>query len=111
RPGGEDVTVLVAYPNLALVTPDGGRCRVVSHGHFSEPIYMLMSQMRDLLFPDQRNPAGMTIAALEAENFAWIDFFWSTLGRSGEVGSDVGLVYADLSSSHDLDQLSANLVH
>ena len=111
RPGGEDVTVLVAYPNLALVTPDGRRCRVVSHGHFSEPIYMLMSQIRDLLFPEQRNPAGLTIAALEAENFAWIDFFWSTLGRSGEVGSDVGLVYADLSSSVELGQLSANLVH
>ena len=63
RPGGEDVTVLVAYPNLALVTPDGRRCRVVSHGHFSEPIYILMSQLRDLLFPEQRDPAGLSIAA------------------------------------------------
>jgi UDP-2,3-diacylglucosamine pyrophosphatase LpxH len=111
RPGGEDVSVLVAYPNLALVTPDGGRCRVVSHGHFSEPIYMLMSQMRDLLFPEQRDPDGLSIAGIEAENFAWIDFFWSTLGRSGEVGSDIGLVYADLSSAADLDELSSNLVH
>ena len=111
RPGAEDVTVLVAYPNLALVTPDGRSCRVVTHGHFSEPIYLLMSQMRDLLFPEQRDPAGLTIAGMEAENFAWIDFFWSTLGRSGEVGSDVGLVYADLSSAADLNQLSSNLVH
>ncbi len=110
RPGGQNVTVLVAYPNLALVTPDGRRCRVVSHGHYSEPIYMLMSQMRDILFPEQRNPNGQTIAGLEAENFAWIDFFWSTLGRSGEVGTDVGLVYADLTSADDLDQLSSNLV-
>jgi len=111
RPGGQDVTVLVAYPNLALVTPDGRRCRVVSHGHFSEPIYSLMSQMRNLLFPGQRDPEGLSIAGLEAENFAWIDFFWSTLGRSGEVGSDIGLVYADLSSAADLDELSSNLVH
>jgi UDP-2,3-diacylglucosamine pyrophosphatase LpxH len=111
RPGGQDVTVLVAYPNLALVTADGRRCRVVSHGHYSEPIYMLMSQMRDVLFPKQRNPEAQTIAGLEAENFAWIDFFWSTLGRSGEVGTDIGLVYADLSSAHDLDELSTNLVH
>jgi hypothetical protein len=72
---------------------------------------MLMSQIRDLLFPEQRSPGGLSIAAVEAENFAWIDFFWSTLGRSGEVGSDVGLVYADLSSAADLDRLSANLVH
>jgi hypothetical protein len=111
RPGGEDVTVLVAYPNLALVTPDGRRCRVVTHGHFTEPIYTLMSQMRDLLFPDQRTPGGLSMAALEAENFAWIDFFWSTLGRSGEVGSDVGLMYADLGSVVDLDDLSTNMVH
>jgi UDP-2,3-diacylglucosamine pyrophosphatase LpxH len=111
RPGGKNVKVLVAYPNLALVTPDGRRCRVVSHGHFTEPIYTLMSQLRDLLFPDQRDPAGLSIAAMEAENFAWIDFFWSTLGRSGEVGSDIGLVYADLSSAQDLDELSSNLVH
>jgi 3',5'-cyclic AMP phosphodiesterase CpdA len=110
RPGGEDVTVMVAYPNLALLTPDGRRCRVVSHGHFSEPIYTLMSQLRDILFPEQRVPGGLSIGAMEAENFAWIDFFWSTLGRSGEVGSDVGLVYADLSSAADLDELSANLV-
>ncbi len=110
RPGGQDVTVLVAYPNLALVTPDGRRCRVVSHGHFTGPP-MLRPRMRDLLFPEQRDPAGLSIAAVEAENFAWIDFFWSTLGRSGEVGSDIGLVYADLSSAADLDQLSTNLVH
>ena len=110
RPGGEDVTVLVAYPNLALVTTDGRRCRVVSHGHFTEPIYLLMSQLRDLLFPEQRDPAGLSIAGMEAENFAWIDFFWSTLGRSGEVGSDIGLVYADLTSAADLDELSSNLV-
>ena len=111
RAGGEDVTVQVAYPNLALLTADGRRCRVVSHGHFSEPIYTLMSQIRDLLFPEQRDPAGLSIAGLEAENFAWIDFFWSTLGRSGEVGSDVGLVYADLSSAADLNELSSTLVH
>jgi 3',5'-cyclic AMP phosphodiesterase CpdA len=111
QPGGEDVTVLVAYPNLALVTSDGRRCRVVSHGHFSEPIYTLMSQLRGLLFPEQRDPGGLSTAGIEAENFAWIDFFWSTLGRSGEVGSDVGLVYADLSSAADLNELSSNLVH
>ncbi|MGA9755367.1 MAG: hypothetical protein WBV23_09500, partial [Desulfobaccales bacterium] len=30
---------------------------------------------------------------MESENFAWIDFFWSTLGRSGEVGKDVEIIY------------------
>jgi hypothetical protein len=30
---------------------------------------------------------------IETENFAWIDFFWSAMGRSGEVGKDIEQVY------------------
>ena len=111
RPGCADVAVRVMYPNMALTTSDGERCRIVSHGHFTEPIYTLMSQLRQMLFPDERAAARPpSIATLEQENFAWIDFFWSTLGRSGDVGTDVGLVYADLSSPQDLNALAGNLV-
>ncbi len=110
RPGCSDVSVQVAYPNLALASPDRSKVRIISHGHFTEPIYMLMSSLKEILFPEQApGPEGYTVARMEAENFAWIDFFWSTLGRSGEVGTDVGLVYADLSSSQDLNALAANL--
>ncbi|MGH3295719.1 MAG: hypothetical protein ACRDP7_28365, partial [Trebonia sp.] len=99
------------YPNLALRTADGRRCLVVSHGHFTESIYTLMSQLRNVLYPGQRQPGLVEdIDRLEEENFAWIDFFWSTLGRSGEVGTDMGLIYADLTSSQDLDALTSNLV-
>jgi hypothetical protein len=111
RPGAADVAVRVVYPNLALIAADGRRCCVVSHGHFTEPIYSLMSTLRELLFPGQPGPAGgTTVANLEVENFAWIDFFWSTLGRSGDVGVDVGLIYAELSSAAKLDILAENLV-
>lgn len=110
RPGGADIEVRVAYPNLALVTDSGQRAQVITHGHFSEPIYLLMSRLRDLLFPDQaKQQPAPTVESLERENFAWIDFFWSTLGRSGQVGVDVGLVYADLGSSVDLAALATNL--
>lgn len=110
RPGCRDVAVRVKYPNLALRSGDGKRTCIITHGHYTEPIYMLMSALKDILFPDQApGPGGYTVDRMEAENFAWIDFFWSTLGRSGEVGSDVGLVYADLTSAHDLSALSANL--
>jgi hypothetical protein len=111
RPGSADVAVRVVYPNLAIIGAHGARSWVVSHGHFSEPIYSLMSTLRQILFPDQPGPAGgATVANMEAENFAWIDFFWSTLGRSGDVGVDVGLIYADLSSTAKLDLLAENLV-
>ena len=84
--GGSHVTVEVSYPNLALRTPDGHRCLVVSHGHFTESIYTLMSRLRNVLYPDQRQASLEDIDSLEEENFAWIDFFWSTLGRSGQAG-------------------------
>ena len=66
----------------------------MSHGHFTESIYKLMSQLRDILYPGQRQSLFEDIDRLEEENFAWIDFFWSTLGRSGQVGTDMGLIYA-----------------
>jgi hypothetical protein len=50
------------------------------------------------------------VEQLEAENFAWIDFFWSTLGRSGQVGTDVGMIYADLTSPQDVDAFVSNLI-
>ena len=108
--GGSGVQVEVSYPNLALRTPDGRRCLVVSHGHFTESIYTLMSQLRNILYPGQQLAAFEDIDRLEQENFAWIDFFWSTLGRSGQVGTDMGLIYADLTSEQDIDILVSNLV-
>jgi hypothetical protein len=108
--GGTGVQVEVSYPNLALRTPDGRRCLVVSHGHFTESIYTLMSRLRDILYPGQRQTPVADIDRLEAENFAWIDFFWSTLGRSGQVGTDMGVIYADLTSTQDIDTLVSNLV-
>lgn len=107
---GTGVTVEVSYPNLALRTPDERRCLVVSHGHFTESIYTLMSQLRNILYPGQRQGPMEDIDRLEEENFAWIDFFWSTLGRSGQVGTDMGLIYADLTSPTDIDTLVSNLV-
>jgi hypothetical protein len=50
------------------------------------------------------------IERLEEENFAWIDFFWSTLGRSGQVGTDMGMIYADLTSEQDVDAFVSNLI-
>ncbi len=112
RPGCAHMEVRVAYPNLALTSESGHRVQIITHGHFIEPIYSLMSRLRDLLFPDQaRQRPAPTIESLEGENFAWIDFFWSTLGRSGQVGVDVGLVYADLDSSVNLAELATNLAN
>jgi len=106
--GDTSIQVEMSYPNLALRTQDGRRALIVSHGHFTESIYTLMSRLRDTLYPGQSVPTD--IEQLEAENFAWIDFFWSTLGRSGQVGTDVGMIYADLTSPQDVDAFVSNLI-
>lgn len=88
--GRGSVRVRIAYPNLGLQGRDG-RVVVVSHGHFAEPIYRLMSTLRRALFPHQ--PPAATVAQWESDNGAWIDFLWSTLGQSGQVGTDVAVLY------------------
>jgi len=85
------VKVGTVYPNLCLLNADKSKCVVFSHGHFIEPIYMLMSTIGDFVFPKRKVPHQ--IWEIETENFAWIDFFWSAMGRSGEVGKDIEEIY------------------
>lgn len=104
----QDATVNIAYPNYALVNPDGQKCIIFSHGHYVESIYSLMTSLNTMVFPDRKRPS--LIWELEAENFAWIDFFWSTLGRSGDVGQDIGLFYAKLQDNKQVEKLIANFI-
>jgi hypothetical protein len=46
---------------------------------------------------------------IEEENFAWIDFFWSTMGRSGAVGDDVERIYMMLLVPEMRDKLARQL--
>lgn len=85
------VTVGTVYPNLCLLSADARRCALLTHGHFAESIYLLMSCLRSALFP--ASPQPIEVWDLEAENFAWIDFFWSTMGRSGAVGTAIARIY------------------
>ncbi|HXW82638.1 MAG TPA: metallophosphoesterase [Acidimicrobiales bacterium] len=106
--GAAAAQVRVAYPNMALLHPSGDRALVISHGHFTESIYTMMSQLKSMLYPDQPRDLN-DVTVWEEENFAWIDFLWSTLGRSGQVGSDLGLIYADMATPTDMDTLASNL--
>lgn len=95
------IRVNVAYPNFGL---DGGeRCVAFTHGHFIEPIYLAMTRLRDAIFGARDRP--MRVYELEAENFAWIDFFWSTMGRSGQVGDAVQKIYEMIGSESGREKL------
>jgi hypothetical protein len=101
------VKVRTVYPNLALTSEDGGRAAIFHHGHYVEGMYRLMSTLKAMLFPHQEPAAD--IWDWEAENFAWIDFFWSTLGRSGGFGTDVNFIYDTLQSPTAMKPLLHNL--
>ena len=108
RATNEEVDIQVVYPNLVL--SKGHRVVAVHHGHYVESLYVLMSHLRDLLFPGQADLLTSPAWQWEAENFAWIDFFWGTMGRSGGVGRDIGLIYAQLSDPDCLYHYIRNAV-
>lgn len=88
----KDLNILVAYPNLGLRSTNNGRCIVIHHGHFIESEYRLMSTLKAVINGiDEEIPED--IQELEAENFAWIEFLWSAVGRSGDAGAEVEVLY------------------
>src|SRR5260370_32426242 len=65
-----------------------------------------MSMINSMFFPNRKRPK--VVWEFEGENSAWIDFFWSTVGRSGDVGQDIGLFYAKLQDKQQVEKLIAN---
>ena len=108
EPELRDVEVHTIYPNLGILDATGTRAVVFHHGHYAESLYRLVSTVMGMMFPDKKRPEE--VHEWEAENFAWVDFFWSTLGRSGGAGDDVGLAYDYLQSEAATEYLVDNLV-
>lgn len=100
--------IWIAYPNLALLNKDKSKCVVFHHGHFTENIYWLMSRIKTRLF---ESSLPIDVWNLEEENYAWIDFFWSALGRSGEAGQGLGTIYERLQAPQALDKIIENMAH
>ncbi len=100
--------ITTAYPNFGLLGQSGEKCILFHHGHFVESIYQLMSTLKTLIFPDRQMPKH--VWDIEAENFAWIDFFWSTMGRSGEVGQDIEIIYKKMQDTEEFKKLLSNTV-
>lgn len=111
----KDVEILTGYPNYGILKSgeDGNRCVVFHHGHFVEAIYSAMSKATSLVFSDYEMPSD--VYKLEEDNFAWIDFFWSTMGRAGEVGGNIERIYEATADRHTLNkitnQLARNIAH
>ncbi|MBL4636817.1 MAG: metallophosphoesterase [Kofleriaceae bacterium] len=102
-----DYSLKIIYPNLALVSDNGEKAVIVHHGHYTEPLFRIVSRLRRKLFPESHPPA--TVAELEAENFAWIDFVWSVLGRSGQAGSHAEMLYKKLQYPEHVEEFVDDL--
>lgn len=94
RRRGHDIDIDVVYPNLALIAERSGRCLLVHHGHYAEDVYRFFSLARRALFDGRVEPR--TVAEIERQNHAWVDFVWSLLGRSGEAGKDFESLFLTL---------------
>lgn len=98
-----NANIQAAYPNFGVLSKDSKRCVIFHHGHFVESIYQLISTLKTLIFPGRKMPKD--VWDIEAENFAWIDFFWSALGRSGKAGQDVEIIYEKMQDTNEFKKL------
>lgn len=95
-----ELSVKIIYPNFFhWEKGEINKFIVFHHGHFFEKLYYLISWLKKTIFFDEavKFPPER-IDDIEAENFAWIDFFWSTLGRSGEAGEKLETIWELLQS-------------
>ena len=91
----DNILIKIAYPNFGILSKSKEKCVVIHHGHFVESKYYIMSKLKaNLLNMDSEMPSNIQL--IESENFAWIDFLWSALGRSGEVGALTETLYEHL---------------
>ncbi len=95
-PGLQHARCDIAYPNLALLDAQRSRCRVLHHGHYVDPLYRMVSTLNAQLpgLGRKVRPADtLTVAQLEAQNGAWVDFLWSDLGSAGTTGQTALRLY------------------
>lgn len=102
-----DVNVSVSYPGYGVLKKDHSKCVIFFHGHYAESMYWAMTNFRSDIFPDRQPPT--TFEEIEIENYAWVDFFWSTLGRSGSVGKDINLIYDKLQDPKQVEIMISNI--
>ncbi len=98
-----DVHLRVLYPDLALAAPDGRRVVLITHGHYIESVSKVMSGFLRALAP--RVPEPLDVETMEQENWPWLDFFFSSMTRSGRAGALVGNIYDVLQDEAALSRL------
>jgi hypothetical protein len=105
HPTHRQLRVVVGYPNVGLARD--GRAILVDHGHFTDDIYRVMTTIARAMEGGENAPVELD--QLEEDNAAWIDFFWSSLGREGGMATGMRRTYNLLHSDGGKMLLSARL--
>jgi hypothetical protein len=107
-----DARVAIAYPNLGLLNRANGRCVVLHHGHYTDAMYLAMSTLNGGVANRATRPKS--VAGVERQNGAWVDFLWSDLGSAGRTGKEATTLYQimrDAGASHRFcEQISHKLL-
>jgi len=103
RPELAGMRVRVLYPDLVLLAPGIDKAVLLTHGQYIESTSKAMSAFLRLIAPHIPPPAD--VATMEEENWPWLDFFFSSMTRSGKPGALIAGIYDLAQDSHDLDAL------
>lgn len=104
----EGIPLKILYPNFLIYNEDTRHLMAFSHGHFLEPIYILLSRLKELIF-DIKIPDN--IDQLEEENAPWIEFLFSSFGFTGDVGKGAERFYELLQSQKSAETLFSGLTN
>ena len=105
----DDLRVRVLYPDLALASADGRRAVLVTHGHYIESVSKVMSGFLRMVVPQA--PAPRDVETMEEENWPWLDFFFSSMTRSGRPGALIESIYDVLQNEQALGRLIDTIAH
>jgi hypothetical protein len=105
----KDAFVQIAYPNFGVLAEGGKKCAIFTHGHYIESAYHLMTRLKIRLFPGRPKPT--IIWDVEAENGAWVEFFWSSFGSGKQVADSAEDFYEKCKDLHETIRMFANLLH
>ena len=91
------------YPDLVLTSPRHDKAVLLTHGQYIESTSRAMSAFLRMIAPQV--PAPADVATMEEENWPWLDFFFSSMTRSGKPGALIAGICDVAQDTHDLDAL------
>lgn len=93
----KDKDFAVTYPNLYLEFENPGRNILITHGHFFEVAWTLVSD----IFKRSLNLTTMNYGTLERINSPLTEFGWYGLGQAGQLSIFIEELYKEIKNSED----------